>query len=1151
LDFHGFGILKIRRFPLVLVAKQNIHYAAESISEFTMVDLRPNSTQNSGKSEKRTCLQILNQTMNLFEQFLQKIYSVCASRRNAPIEQILNLFCDIRDAENDLQLLKTLLDSAAEADLISVVSFWRNRKRIHHICKGLIQLGQRFSANLNKTFYNQICNVSEETSGQECIQLYQQYQNQLEATFSHELLTFISYYSSSSDLFEFLHSLTDEDISSLKEAGNDLGETLMDAKTIFDFANIKSFIDRTYDTIKTGWSTSQVTPMEINYVIACFEKSWPQEEAVNLLKCLESSSLSLTSIKHIYLTLTDKEQSKRRRISDILQKSSVVFVRIEHHGVSFDVNVQLPKEEKNVNSTKREQKITIDELNELRDRARLLEYSSRVNHEAVNTGDEEHEKEKLHNFIQFVGIIESIIETITGLYTAGNFLVSDFLDGKKTFSCIEGNYEDLKQQSKFLETTYKDWEIKLYKMYEGCPALTHLSGEEFWEVEDYVCTRSSFMHPGYHLLKYMNVNVIPNTYQRQQRSDPEGRSRNLTNILSIHQRASIIQQVNTKLKCLIVETTEEGTLRAILSIFSFTRTTPSVSQLFYCTANTKWFQVHGFIYRCFYSQSYNILIRPELLSQSIQDQSVCLVRSLIEQNSNKNYCIGIVTTTSITDQHLINGLQSMDIADVLRDYQLFTPNEFQTEVQKLIGDHHLFTSKLTGLGKSTIIRRNIELAKKKYVKFPITGNFDVDTLAKKLRSMYLELEGAAIHIDIGVTENMQQLNEIIYCLVLFGGFRLGNIAVFIPKDTPIYIEIDASPESGLHELFFLRYFQQVQLINSIDWNEFNTSNPAIQGVAHYLQAITSGTIANQNIQLSPAKALEAGICSRLIRNQFLHNKNPEFINWTQVSIMTAIMYRLFIGFSRCGYFLVEYVSNRKVRMDLILTLLQSSNLFTSVSVERVRNQQRTGLAEQSTALSEAIVRWDALKPFTMIFTSTDEPIFVYKKPSDVPQALREYFQLYFQAMRDTKGTNQINMFPDYTSLTHNEFFIKLASLSRKFFNKSICPSCYRQYEYPCHWCSTCLNQALIKPSSFDYSDVLAFQTKIAERLRSSYVLTPDNFIKMLLAYIRIQSKIPVLIMGETGKILIKKNYQKYGSNITVSRLWKDFIDSILVRKNTR
>ena len=108
--------------------------------------------------------------------------------------------------------------------------------------------------------------------------------------------------------------------------------------------------------------------------------------------------------------------------------------------------------------------------------------------------------------------------------------------------------------------------------------------------------------------------------------------------------------------------------------------------------------------------------------------------------------------------------------------------------------------------------------------------------------MYLQLEDAAIHLDIRVTENLQQVNKIIYCLVLFGGFRLGNIAVFIPNRTSFYIEIDPSPESGLEDIFFLRHFRSNQLIDTIIWQELQTNDVKIQGVAHHLQAIASGTI---------------------------------------------------------------------------------------------------------------------------------------------------------------------------------------------------------------------------------------------------------------------------------------------------------------------
>ncbi|CAF3298595.1 unnamed protein product [Rotaria sp. Silwood2] len=155
-----------------------------------------------------------------------------------------------------------------------------------------------------------------------------------------------------------------------------------------------------------------------------------------------------------------------------------------------------------------------------------------------------------------------------------------------------------------------------------------------------------------------------------------------------------------------------------------------------------------------------------------------------------------------------------------------------------------------------------------------------------------------------------------------------------------------------------------------------------------------------------------------------------------------------------------------------------------------------------------------MEPFTLVFTVTDDPIFVYKKPADVSAALVKYFEAYSKANKDNK---EKDMFPDYTKLSHTEFFIRLASLSQKYLNKAICPNCFRQYEIGEQHCQICsINNILIQPKTFNNTDVLSFQTNIAKRCRNEYVLTEDNFIKMLLIYMRVQCGIPVLIMGETG-----------------------------------
>jgi ribosomal protein L40E len=394
----------------------------------------------------------------------------------------------------------------------------------------------------------------------------------------------------------------------------------------------------------------------------------------------------------------------------------------------------------------------------------------------------------------------------------------------------------------------------------------------------------------------------------------------------------------------------------------------------------------------------------------------------------------------------------------------------------------------------------------------------VDTLAERLRSKYLQLQTATIHLDIGSVDNTQQLNEVLYCLLLFGSFRFGQVAVSIPAGISVYIELDASPQSILIELPIFQHIQSRKRIDHVDWTTLNVESAKIQTVANYLQAIVSGTIIKQNINPSTFKKLDAETCSHLIQNHFLQKKNADFITWTQLSIFIDVFYHLFTGFSRCGFFLVKYVPRPELRMDLIQTLLQSSHQFTSLSVEAVRERQRSVAINEPVEFSDAIVRWDKIEPFTLVFTATDEPLYVYKRSADVPQALIEYFKTYYQAIGQETQMAENSMFPDYTKLTHTELFIRLASLSKKYFNKSICPKCFRQYEIQERKCLQCSTEdLLIRPQSFDHLDIVTFQISIAEKLQHDYVLTPDNFVKMLLIYMRVQSGIPVLIMGETGK----------------------------------
>ena len=1070
---------------------------------------------NISESERHTCTHILRQAVRIFEKFCDRLQKICYSIQKFPIKQIVSLFPKIEQAEHDIQLLELSIDPTVMPQLVSVVSFWKNRSRINDVCMGLINLSDKVSVIIDSNLINSVRSITEETCGDQCISIYQQYQNQIEEPYQEHVLTLISHYSSSADFFDFLHSLTANDVYNLQEAVNDWDEEIVNTKTIFDFATVKNFIDRACEDLEVKHKSN---PLQLEHVVNCFMEVWKNNQFTNLLKCLESSSLALSSIKRIHLELTDKEQSKRRRITDILQKSYIHFIHIKDHESIFDINIELPPQLANKKNESKQQSITFADLSELRDRTRLLEYSSNAETANRSQGNRKDEKGKLRDFIQYVGIIESTLDILTSLYTAGYPSVQEFLKPQKTFSCIDGVYDDLKENNINLNKINQDWDNNLRNMYEKYISLTYFSHDQLWQIEDHIHNRLTSTHPGYHLLKFIDVDPNSIAQAQQEQLKPKVRLENLGRLLEREGMSSFQGENPTTKQCLLVETTNEGILRAILSLFSLTKTLPKVHHIFYCTTRTRWIQVRAFVYRCFYSQSLHQLIRPELLSQSIQDQFILQLRLLIHQRRNHLFRMGIVTTSSSSEQQMINGLQSMQVLKVIRDYELLDPEDFQDNIKQLIRKCSYITSRIAGLGKSSTIRQDIRQLKKNYIKFPIYGDFDSDTLAKRLCSIHPKLQSAAIHFDIGNVENSHQLNELLYCLLLFGSFRFGQVAFTLPRETPVYVELDSSPQSTLNELMLLHHRENVVYFNEIDWRTLNVDDDKIQTVAGYLNATDNRTIMKQDISPSDLKKFDIATCSRLVQKPFLKNKNTDFITWTQLSIFVAVFYHLFMGFSKCPYFSCKFVPSPKVRMDLVQTLLQSSNQFTSLSVEAVRKQQRSVATNESLPFSDAIVRWDKMQPFTLVFTATNDPLFVYKKPADVPRTLVEYFELYHKATEPGKQLTESEMFPDYTKFNHVQFFIRLASLSPKYFNKAICPKCFRQYQYQelmCQRCST--RDALMRPATFDSADVELFQINIAERLQNEYVLTPDNFIKMLLIYMRVQSGIPVLIMGETGK----------------------------------
>ncbi|CAF3271167.1 unnamed protein product [Rotaria sp. Silwood2] len=1094
------------------------------------------------------CLDELKQVKALFEMFASKIKRISIDWKQLPISQLIATFPDEQYTDDDFHTIKSLFDESAISSLKQILDYWKYHERISEICKSVTNLLKYLNLKNNNNqspLTERMLKLNEETSGEICYETYKEYCTFYSERYSKTTLDFLQIFNDSNELLEFIRPLTSTDIESLLESVNDSDETLIDTSTIINMTKIKSFFECIYQEV-AKIREQNPTSVRDDIVIHCLENVLKETDFKDIVSYINSSLNSLTSIQRLYMELTNKGLSKRQRILEIMQTSQMGFFErrtnqyrsIEHQ---FDINITIKEqtlstvEEKKVvtNGKVKGRTINYIDLHELHDRARLIEYSSNKVKK-----DSEDELDKLRSFITMVDLIETILKNLTSLNLAGHPSVSEYLESKQSFRCNAGNFNELETMSIQIDQLLTQWNNYLCKMYKDYICLTYFSHQQIWLVEEYLyeTETESKNHYGYHFMKFIDINIpsIKKKVLPKKADKPEERLENIARILNDAQIPTVIKyssrsDVNNTI--FLVGTSDEGILRAILSIFNLNDIPPKMNHLFYCTPTTSWIEIRAFVYRCFYSKnSLHQLIRPEQLSLSIQDQFTNLIRDLIKNDSKRYFRLGIITTAPTDQLQLINGLKVLQIVQTVTDHELLNEEKMKSIIENLIGNNcHLVTSDFSGLGKSTYVRDEIQRMNKTYVKFPINGNFDIDTIVKKLieKTPTSLSSQAAVHLDVGIIDNIQQLNEFLYSLLIFRAFRSRRVAITIPFDLPIFIEFDSSPSSirMTSKVVILQYLSNINF-DRINWNQLKIENRwCTLFVVKYLKAIHDQTIISQNIERdeNQLRTLTVEECITYLQSHFLKGKNKYFATWTQLNIYTSVYNTIFNGFSLCGHFMVfndERRQQPQLRIHILQTLLDSSNQFTSLSVENVRSKQRL-VDTTDTSLSEAIVRWDKTEPFTVVFSDTYDPLFVYKTVNDIPSSLRTEFQRCTEIERRGRRrqyfAQQQELLPDYSKLQHEELFLKLASLSKKYYRRPICPKCFKQYDSKIKNCANCTTKnPLCWAHQLKTHEMEHLIKSIGNNLKIHYVLTPDNYIKMLLIYLRIQSEIPVLIMGETG-----------------------------------
>jgi predicted AAA+ superfamily ATPase len=423
-------------------------------------------------------------------------------------------------------------------------------------------------------------------------------------------------------------------------------------------------------------------------------------------------------------------------------------------------------------------------------------------------------------------------------------------------------------------------------------------------------------------------------------------------------------------------------------------------------------------------------------------------------------------------------------------------------------------SDASGVGKSFTIKALAKQEKLNYFYFPISGVIEKFELIHRLKKIGL-VKNSLLHLDLNDCDNEFVVRSFLLELLITNCVLHNEFVYKICNEITIYIEIPFGFIDFTSKYPILENFETLLISKNnkaeLDIGE-NYEN--IQIVANYLLNLKNDSIINNNIYISclcennrhgdmcsiirsvPLRKLQKQEINELINELF----NMQEHSFYQINTFINFLAYQFKLFSANFYFGVTLLMNNQMakgRIDLlsyrkilVQSFLDITKFFTKSAYDELLQMQentqkfmlqsKNKLNDESEKeilkklLNQNIISFNKIK-FVMIFFNSDEQgISIICKKND-PNYLK-LFGLY-NACSFGKDVDLV----DYEKLSSEEFLEQLQFVLGK-------------------------NDLVLR----DPNGILSLYDL------NGYVFTSDNFLKMQLILLRVNSDIPVIMMGETG-----------------------------------
>ena len=415
--------------------------------------------------------------------------------------------------------------------------------------------------------------------------------------------------------------------------------------------------------------------------------------------------------------------------------------------------------------------------------------------------------------------------------------------------------------------------------------------------------------------------------------------------------------------------------------------------------------------------------------------------------------------------------------------------------EELYKKTHIIQSEICGLGKSTQIKNKIKESGKKYIYFPLGGNITKDIIYNKLNNIMKDIntktknnyEDIAIHLDLfDSKENITSiLNEFLFSFLITKFYSSKENVIFIPTNIELYIEIPNSFKDFISNYGILKFFKRDNDIITIEnLPELNLPDDKIN----------------------------------LFKNMLGINNNKEIYQWLKKNIK------------------IKRYSYHQIHTFINLFICQY-NIFKGEKIYFTGHNGEDTTEKCINSFAEA-TKYFTYGGFSKLLLdkknkkdSQEDEVDILSKEYDNDLKGEKFNKKLIFIVENKNGKfgfcrgRYYNLDISTHALKNGEALGELSEEKKKIREekkKELQPEIFEKIEY-----LEILKKILdldnpVKPDKNKNKNLKSLLEIIEE---DNYIITIDNFRKMILILYRILANIPVILMGETGcgkTALIKK-----------------------------